>query len=1312
MVATFDTSSVEAGGAKAAGAIDHISAAEYRAQQTTAQSKKANEDAARAERDRARAIDAVKSAIDPTYASQKRMNDLLAQARTLAQQGAISERELAAAVNLHAQALRTGATSAGAMKANSTNLAQQIQDITMQASLGVNPFTIFGQQIGQVAFAAKDMGGTFGKLAGFLSTGWGSVIVGAITVLGLFGTSLLARKKEAKDLGDALDFERMSTEALTKAIHDQLVEARKSVDLSYAAAKATRDTAAANLEHATSVRVDTKALLDRYEAQLRLPIAGNTAAAQAAASIAGTLDEQTKNQAGLEEILRLKEIPLARREAEAATDAAAAATLKYEKAERDLAEQVRTGQLSTAGYTQLLENLITTRDREIKAARDATRAQRDANKEHERAIQLSTFDLPFSRASITSGFGKRARPTEGASTYHQGVDFAQPFGTRVPVAQVGVVEAIGFNSGLGKYVVVDHGGGTKTRYGHLSGIDVAEGQQLERGQTIGRVGSTGISTGPHLHFEVMVNGKRVDPTKGKFPLDDVAVAEAADKAETRLKEFGDRASESIARVSSAFDAQPRLIDQAASATRELDKVIADLEQRKPINWERMVAEAEAAKGAIADALLKPFEDVLEASRKRQVVDELIAANREDEANALQLIWQLEEKLGPLSSARRQSILDMVKAERQHTEELARQREMTDAYLDATRSARQEVEAIIAGTGKLANLGTIFKNLKARVLTEQLFGPVFRDLEKYVKEETAISSSVDIMTSETERAGAAAGAFADTLNEATSAIANGPALNPTATGGSAFEQAFGGFFGNASAPAPAAQPDTPSADGNIIVTALKGSAGGLSPERYFDEMSRRLTRPLLDGLDKLLGTHFFSGLQGVVSGGLGGLMTGGATGGILGALNGIKGLPEGLSKALGGALKGSQTGTMVAGIGNALGLGLSSTGSQLGGALGGALSFLGPAGPIVGALAGGLLGKLISGTAKGSATITSATGGLAGTMGKGAQLQAATGLAGSVQQSIAQIAQALDAQLGGFAVSVGQRDKNFTVDPTGSGQTKASFVRNFGTDQAAALAFAISDAIADGAIKGISPAVAAALKSSTDIDAAVKEALRVKALEKELAGLADPLAGLFDDVVAKAKDRIDLARKYGLDLAKVEQLNAKERKDVLDKALEQQVGSLKSLLNDLSFGSLFEGTPAEKRKRLLSEIADARHDVGAGAAGATDRLADLERQLVETTRASFGTAGGEYAGDRAQAMTTAQQIIDSETKRLEEAAAKADQALGLQNETNDLLAGVNGRLDTLIQQAGGAANLAVANPADLALYKYSMLGADRGVEVAF
>ncbi len=121
-----------------------------------------------------------------------------------------------------------------------------------------------------------------------------------------------------------------------------------------------------------------------------------------------------------------------------------------------------------------------------------------------------TFAWP-ARGAFTSGFGYRRHPLFGIRHLHTGVDIAAVWGTPVLAAADGRTIYAGWFGGYGKIVVIDHGDGTSTLYGHLSRILVTAGDTVRRGQPVGRVGSTGYSTGPHLHFEIRLNGRPVDP---------------------------------------------------------------------------------------------------------------------------------------------------------------------------------------------------------------------------------------------------------------------------------------------------------------------------------------------------------------------------------------------------------------------------------------------------------------------------------------------------------------------------------------------------------------------------------------------------------------------------------------------------------------------------------------------------------------------------------------------------------------------------------------------------------------------------------
>lgn len=119
--------------------------------------------------------------------------------------------------------------------------------------------------------------------------------------------------------------------------------------------------------------------------------------------------------------------------------------------------------------------------------------------------------MPLEGASLTSGFGMRTHPVLGGRRQHQGIDLAAPTGTPVYATADGVVSRADWFSSYGLFISLEHGASMQTRYGHLSRLAVAAGDTVKKGDLIGYVGSTGRSTGPHLHYEVRVEGLAVNP---------------------------------------------------------------------------------------------------------------------------------------------------------------------------------------------------------------------------------------------------------------------------------------------------------------------------------------------------------------------------------------------------------------------------------------------------------------------------------------------------------------------------------------------------------------------------------------------------------------------------------------------------------------------------------------------------------------------------------------------------------------------------------------------------------------------------------
>jgi len=155
---------------------------------------------------------------------------------------------------------------------------------------------------------------------------------------------------------------------------------------------------------------------------------------------------------------------------------------------------------------------VAIQDLESRAAQLQAELERQLTQREEtaRSIIARSLEMPV-YGEVSSPFGWRKHPIAGETAFHRGIDFSAPAGTPVEASAAGVVTFIGPADAYGKLVVVSHGDRVQSRYAHLEGIEVTTGMAVTAGQRIGRVGSTGRSTGPHLHFELVIDGRVVNP---------------------------------------------------------------------------------------------------------------------------------------------------------------------------------------------------------------------------------------------------------------------------------------------------------------------------------------------------------------------------------------------------------------------------------------------------------------------------------------------------------------------------------------------------------------------------------------------------------------------------------------------------------------------------------------------------------------------------------------------------------------------------------------------------------------------------------
>lgn len=753
--------------------------------------------------------------------------------------------------------------------------------------------------------------------------------------------------------------------------------------------------------------------------------------------------------------------------------------------------------------------------------------------------------------------------------------------------------------------------------------------------------------------------------KSRKPKKDNSAAKATREAE-RLTQFGERAEDAIARLNDQFNQAPRDIDQARQATDKLDGIIADLEKRKPANFEKLIAQAQAIKPLIQDSLQRPIREMLEDQERQIAQGALLVSGRKSEADALQLTYSLMDKLGAESEAQLATELakrgvtgDQVRqlygnldVLREQTREMQKQQAVQQAFLGAIGDQRENIRLTIEALRKDGPkaLGDFAKRsmdvldrLFSEVAAEKLFGGIFRELEDQVTGADKVSDAGEKMAAAVE----AASKDIDKATDHITALGDAAAIATARMKGEAVPSAATGAIADAAGFA------------DITVTAtkinpLKELKSGFKEgyEEVFTDLKKGLKDIFSDifgdrglfneSLGKTLGRVAANGQLGAMAGGLTGNGTGGAIGGIIGGELG----KEFLGKALG--------------------------------------SFAGPLGSIAGGLLGGIVGGLFKPKPKyGGAVVTGGGADDVSVSGNaGSRTRAASGLASAMQDQLAAIAEEFNAEVGTFRTAIGVYDDKYRVNTEGRGGkmdfkgNSAIGLHSFGDDQGAAIAFAALDAIQDGGLKGLSKAVQQAFASSDDLDKALEEALKVREIETLLGGIGAQMETEFRTFERQAKERVEIASKYGFDVVAIEKKNAEDRAKLVDQILADRVGSLQQMLDDIKFGDLFEGSLADQRQAILAEIAKARTAADAGEEGAADKLAGLSRQLIELSRDAYGTAGAEYAADRSGVISASEAVIQKENERIraaQEAATQSNAALqeisANSTQTNELLSGM-------------------------------------------
>ncbi|WP_425230199.1 hypothetical protein [Sphingomonas sp.] len=733
---------------------------------------------------------------------------------------------------------------------------------------------------------------------------------------------------------------------------------------------------------------------------------------------------------------------------------------------------------------------------------------------------------------------------------------------------------------------------------------------------------------------------------------------------TTLAAFGRDAAAQIARIREQFDGTPPAVRAVNDQVGRLNELIGKLNDKKPPGFEHLIDQAHQAQTAVQDGLVRPLRDYVEEQNRAFTVGQALLDGDIARAEAMKAVTGLERQMGPLSAQQKDAVLATVQAldaqaralDVIHEKEQLRLQALggiKDVFREATQEfERGQIGQLLRNPGKLLD---IFTSLKGEVLFDKLFGSLFRDLQDqvtgtHIVEDASarMASAVDVVARQADRT-------ADALGRVATA-AEGRADGVPTIGSQPGGQALGETI----------------AASVVAGFASIGRAGGAAPgtDGGLDhDIEVRADTRLRDPL------QLFTRAIGGVGERVAGLFTNPENARAIGTT---------IGKFAGKGLEGAATGTFVAGVGNSLGIGLSSSGSQLGGALGGILggikgvtSALGPFGaaltPVL-SVVGGLVGKLFAPKAKpGGATVSAVDGAAAvsGTVGSNKSgIATGTGLGGQVSSTLNQVAQQLGATIGSFNVAIGTYKDDLRVNVNGKalGGVKNSGALSFGSDENAAINAAAGLAIGQGAIAGVSAAVGQALRSSPDVSKALTEALKVQDLETSLGGLGSVIGKAFKDFEAQAAERVRIATQYGFDVVAIEKKNADDRLKLSEQLLTQQVGSLQSLVTELTQGSLFEGSALDKVTALDTAITKAKADLDNGVDGAGDTLAGLYQQRLGSLKDAYGTTGG-YAGGYQDTLDSARAAIAAANARIVAASGetKSDPALTTTNKTLDEIA---------------------------------------------
>lgn len=1249
-------------------------------------------------------LELVRRAIDPTRVAQQELDVELGRADLAFARGEISAQEYGVAVNRAAtnfENMVNGAkrgTEANHLMVNSQRAArvasiqfgQQMQDVVIQTQMGTKAITIFTQQVPQMAFALSGLEGNanktlskLGAFGSFMAGPWGAAIFAATAILGPFIADLFMvgdesekATKKTYDFSQGIDVLRLTAVNAAEAMK-QLADATKGAikeqGTFIASNLATADQAVSALEARLAQNKATlKKLQDDADANIlnpfyqpdltRIKSYKDTIAADetalASARMAQTNAEVADSQ------MRVTD----------AVDASAAAMNRYNEALGQLNAQYARSKDDPIGTTSD-GSFISRKDYEAKlqvlkkSLKDAQDAAKPSTGQYGREIDLEQAK------SIAAGAGFRVTSDRRTIAEQQWL-YDNKRTAENPVAKPDAN--------------APHVRGNALDIAFGPGVTEASLKKAYQDQGV-RLTKILKETG-HFHIEWSTSG-----------------ADKASREAQELARFGQEAADRIARIGERWNEQPRMVDAIKDSTRQLDKIMKDLETRKPAGWQSMVEAAKKAQEAAANFIDNDITKWTEESNQQWEIQKLMLAGYDDEAAKVAEIARRTKTQGELTAEQTQRIREQVQLEQDRGRAMQKAQEIQNAYLDASRSIRGELEAIFSGDGSLANFGKIFQRLNSKILVEKLFGDMFRDLDKWVMKNTGLDDATQKLTDNTNTLGNSLLHLEGVVDSVSAGLSGG------ASSGAAIAKAVGAGSGLTSiASVVSAAAAKVAANDEIVVNGRKPTSGtptvnDLTPMDFFKQSGDQMAKSMTKALDAAFDVQFFGKFAGALGGAFAGL---GATGGsplgaglgllasipALGGQDGIFGKMLGgatgatqlglLSQSLGiggstaGAQIGGALGSLIPGgslIGSVLGLAIGGkkmsigkmlgglAGSAIGAGAGGALGSMvglgslgGPVGAVIGLVLGGLLGGLFGSKPKGSGTISNS--GYSGSANRDNITENLTSLGGGVNSAIDKIASALGVKAGSYALSVGMykdwyQVSNIANDPLiGKAEynQKSSNEAYDGKDAQAALVAAIKVAIQQGAFKAIGATANRILSNgSSDIDQALQDTKDFMDVFKTLKQYTDPVGAALDELDSKFTHLKDIFIQNGAtaeEYAQLEKLYGIERAKAIESNNNQIIGSLKNLVEQMTQGDM--GLSLKDRLgNAMGDYSSLESRVKAGDVTAYDAYAKSAQTVLDLNRQINGSQDG-YWSTFDQIKGVASGAIDAQTS-LTSASANRD-----------------------------------------------------------